>query len=161
MQEYIYIFTDGACINNPGKGGYGVIIKLKYKSIILGGGYRLTTNNRMELISIIKSLQSVLHLNSNIIVYTDSVYVQQGITKWIYVWKKNNWFNSKNKIIKNLDLWKRLFFLQCNRPIKWIWIKGHSICKENNYCDKLAYYMANYKSYLVDINYENENNIIC
>ncbi|MCV2502280.1 MAG: ribonuclease HI [Candidatus Lightella neohaematopini] len=155
MQEYINIFTDGSCINNPGKGGYGVIIKLKNKSIILSGGYRLTTNNRMELIGIIMSLKSVLHLtNNNITVYTDSIYVQQGITKWIHIWKTNNWYNSKNKIIKNIDLWQKLFFLQSNCLVKWVWIKGHSVCSENNYCDKLAYYMANYRSYLIDTNYE-------
>ncbi|MCV2531154.1 MAG: ribonuclease HI [Candidatus Lightella neohaematopini] len=155
MQEYINIFTDGSCINNPGNGGYGAIVKLKNKSVILSGGYRLTTNNRMELISIIVSLQLISHLNSNIIIYTDSIYVQQGITKWIYIWKKNSWHNSKNKIVKNIDLWKTLFFLQSNILVKWVWIKSHSICNENNYCDKLAYYMASCKPYLTDVNYEN------
>ncbi|BBA84895.1 ribonuclease HI [endosymbiont of Pachyrhynchus infernalis] len=133
----INVFTDGSCTNNPGPGGYGIIIKYNNNIFKFSSGYYFTTNNRMELIAVIKSLE-ILKNFKKININLDSLYVKNGITIWINNWIKNNWRSSKNKIIKNIDLWKKLYLLSNNYILNWNWIKSHSNCIENNICDKLA-----------------------
>lgn len=133
----IEIFTDGSCLKNPGPGGYGVILKYKkYKKIISKGFYH-TTNNRMELMAAIAGLE-VIEKTCNITLTTDSMYLKLGISKWIKLWKKNNWVSSNKKPIKNKDLWNKLNKISKKHIIKWKWTKGHLNNYENNLCDKIA-----------------------
>ena len=133
----ITIYTDGACSGNPGKGGWGVLIKKYNKIIKLSGSENNTTNNRMEMIAVIKGLENIPE-NSNIVIYTDSKYVKDGITNWIFKWKNNNWKNSQKKDVKNKDLWLILDKITLKFNIKWEWVKGHSDNIENNIADYLA-----------------------
>ena len=105
MKE-VYLFTDGSCLNNPGPGGYGAILRYKGHEKELSQGYELTTNNRMELMAVIAGL-SALRESCRVIVTTDSQYVKQGITTWIAGWKKNNWKTSSKTPVKNKDLWQQ------------------------------------------------------
>ena len=133
------IYTDGACLGNPGEGGWAGIIynsKENHKRIV-AGSEQYTTNNRMELVAVIESLKSI-SFNTNVKVYSDSKYVLEGITKWIHNWKKNYWMSSNKKEIKNIDLWKQLNDLVERFNISWEWVKGHSDDKNNNEVDKLA-----------------------
>ena len=136
--DYI-IYTDGACLGNPGPGGWATIIfdKKNKKKIQKVGSELLTTNNRMELTAIIESLKSI-PFKSNLIVFTDSKYVISGIETWIFKWKKNNWLGSNKKKVKNKDLWILLDDLTQNFRIKWNWVKGHSGHEFNEEVDKLA-----------------------
>ena len=140
----IKIYTDGACVGNPGPGGWAAIILEKNTKEELFGGEKLTTNNRMELTATIKALEfcqnkeeKQLSLNQ-IQIYTDSTYVKDGITIWIKNWEKNNWKTADKKNVKNVDLWKRLQELVKSKQIEWIWIKGHSNDPMNDLADKLA-----------------------
>ena len=133
----ITIYTDGACSGNPGPGGWGVLIVNGEKTSELFGGESDTTNNRMELTAVIKALESVSG-ESEIILYTDSLYVKNGITQWINNWRKNNWRNSDKKLVKNQDLWKRLLEISKNRKITWQWVRGHDGNKLNERVDALA-----------------------
>lgn len=137
MNKYIEIFTDGSCFGNPGPGGYGVILRYKKHEKILTSGYRLTTNNRMELMAAIVALQE-LQYPCNIILHTDSRYLHQGITKWLHNWKYYGWKTTNKHIIKNIDLWRKLDKLIEIHNLHWNWIKGHSGHNENERCDKLA-----------------------
>lgn len=133
------IYTDGACLGNPGEGGWAGIIyssKENHKKIVVGSE-PYTTNNRMELIAVIESLKSINN-NTNVKIYSDSKYVLEGITKWIHNWKKNSWTSSNKKEIKNIDLWKQLDDLAKRFNISWEWVKGHSDDKNNNEADELA-----------------------
>ncbi|MCW5197667.1 ribonuclease HI [Buchnera aphidicola] len=144
MKKIIKIFTDGSCLGNPGPGGFCTIIK--YKNIIkkFSKGFILTTNNRMELISVIIGLEKV-KISSYIHIHTDSKYVKNGITKWINNWKKNNWITQNKKKVKNIDLWKRLNkMVEKHIKVKWSWIKSHSGQKENEECDIEAKKSAKY-----------------
>ncbi len=136
--DYI-IYTDGACLGNPGPGGWATIIfdKKNKKRIQRVGSEVTTTNNRMELTAIIESLKSI-PLQSNLIVFTDSKYVINGVQSWIFQWKKNNWLGSNKKKVKNKDLWILLDDLTKNHEIKWNWVKGHSGDQFNEEVDKLA-----------------------
>ena len=136
--DYI-IYTDGACLGNPGPGGWATIIfdKKNEKRIQRVGSELTTTNNRMELTAIIESLRTI-PLQSNLIVFTDSKYVINGIESWIFQWKKNNWLASNKKKVKNKDLWILLDNLTKNLKIKWNWVKGHSGDQFNEEVDKLA-----------------------
>jgi ribonuclease HI len=130
----IELYTDGASRGNPGPGGYGVILKKggHYKEI--SEGFRLTTNNRMELMSVIAGLEALKNPNSAVTVFSDSKYVVDAINKgWIYNWEKK--FYNK---IKNPDLWKRLMQLVRKHNVKFVWIKGHNEHPENERCDELA-----------------------
>ena len=132
------IYTDGACSGNPGPGGWGVVIfdsNNKQKNI--SGSVKNTTNNRMELSAAIKALENI-KTSSEITIYTDSIYVKNGITEWILKWKKNEWRNSNKKPVKNKDLWVKLDGLCKQNKIKWKWVKGHSNNKYNNLADELA-----------------------
>ena len=135
--QYI-IYTDGACLGNPGPGGWGVIIfdqKLKKKKKMSGSEIS-TTNNRMELIAVIKAL-NFIPKKCDIKIYTDSKYVINGIQTWVIKWKKNNWLGSNKKTVKNKDLWLILDKLVQQYAIKWEWVKGHSGDKYNEEADQL------------------------
>ena len=140
----IKIYTDGACIGNPGPGGWAVIILFENEKKELFGGEKLTTNNRMELTAAIKALEYFSKEEKkrpslkNLKIYTDSNYVKDGITNWINVWEKNNWKTADKKNVKNIDLWKRLKDLTKSNQIEWNWIKGHSDNPMNDLADKLA-----------------------
>ena len=131
------IFTDGACRNNPGPGGWGAILKTQSATKELYGGEIDTTNNQMELLAAIKALQS-LKRPCRVNLYTDSNYVKQGITEWIVKWKSNGFRNTKKKPVLNSDLWKQLDALNSMHQVKWYWIKGHSGHPENERADALA-----------------------
>ncbi len=137
MSEEIAIYTDGACLGNPGRGGWAaaLIYKDHYKEI--SGNETHTTNNRMELRAAIEGLR-VLKKPSQIIIYTDSKYVMDGITKWIFGWKKNGWKGSDKKPVKNIDLWQDLDLEAIKHKISWTWVKGHSGNKYNEIVDSLA-----------------------
>jgi len=132
------IYTDGACSGNPGKGGYGVILVFNKYRKELSGGYRLTTNNRMEIISIIIGLEALTKL-CNVTIYSDSRYVVDTMNKgWASKWQSNNWKRNKQEIAKNSDLWKRLLDLCTKHNVQFIWVKGHSGHPGNERCDQLA-----------------------
>ena len=133
----VEIFTDGACSGNPGPGGWGAILRYKSTEKELSGGEPLTTNNRMELMAAIIALET-LNRPSTVKLSTDSVYVRDGITKWLLNWKRNGWKTAAKKPVKNDDLWQRLDIAQAPHSIEWIWIKGHAGHVENERCDELA-----------------------
>ncbi|MEK9826748.1 MAG: ribonuclease HI [Rhodospirillales bacterium] len=133
----VEIFTDGACSGNPGPGGWGAILRYKSTEKELSGGEPLTTNNRMELMAAIIALET-LNRPSTVRLSTDSVYVRDGITKWLPNWKRNGWKTAAKKPVKNDDLWQRLDIAQAPHSIEWIWIKGHAGHIENERCDELA-----------------------
>ncbi len=129
------IYTDGSCIGNPGKGGVGFVVYENNKQIDdFNQGYLDTTNNRMELKACIEAIEKY---KSDIVIVTDSKYVQKGITEWIKNWKKNGWKNVKKKPIKNDDLWKRLDEIN-NESIEWEWVRGHVEIEGNEKADFLA-----------------------
>jgi len=138
------IYTDGACIGNPGPGGWAAVIFINDKKKELFGGEKLTTNNRMELTAAIKALEycnaeeKKESLSKKIIIYTDSIYVKEGITVWINNWEKNNWKTADKKNVKNVDLWKKLKKLAESNLVEWNWIKGHSQDPMNELADRLA-----------------------
>ena len=131
------VYTDGACKGNPGIGGWGAVIIEGGKQTKIKGHDPLTTNNRMELTAVIKSLE-VLEADKHITLFTDSKYVQNGITIWIKNWKKNQWQTSSKKPVKNIDLWQALEVLCENRTIIWEWVKGHAGNEGNEIADFLA-----------------------
>ena len=133
----IKIYTDGSCIGNPGPGGWAVIILDNKNKKIISGKKNNTTNNQMELLAPIKALSN-FNKKKSFIIFTDSIYVKEGITKWIKNWKKNNWKTSKKKPVKNQKLWKKLDELVKFHDVKWEWIKGHSTNIYNNLVDELA-----------------------
>tara|TARA_A100000164_G_C21405949_1_gene539964 strand:+ start:43 stop:483 length:441 start_codon:yes stop_codon:yes gene_type:complete len=141
----IKIYTDGSCIGNPGKGGWAAIILENKKQKVISGSESYTTNNRMELIAVIKALKLMKKKELSII--TDSKYVKNGIEVWIFKWKKNGWMTAEKKPVKNKDLWLLLEKLSKNKKIKWEWVKGHSSDKLNNKVDEIARNEANNISY--------------
>ena len=140
----IKIYTDGACVGNPGPGGWAAIVLLENEKKELFGGEKLTTNNRMELMAAIKALEYCFEQEKKqpslklIRIFTDSTYVKEGITVWINNWEKNDWKTSDKKNVKNVDLWKRLKELVKSNQIEWNWVKGHSEDPMNDLADKLA-----------------------
>ena len=147
----IKIYTDGSCLGNPGKGGYGVVLLSGVHRKELSSGFRLTTNNRMELLAVIIALESVKKQNTEITVYSDSKYVVDAVEKkWVFSWEKKN-FNKK----KNPDLWIRFLKVFKKTNVSFIWIKGHDDVKENERCDLLAVQAAESEPLLVDRWYEN------
>ena len=133
----INIYTDGACSGNPGKGGWGAYIEAENSVEELSGYENSTTNNRMELTAVIKSLEYIQN-PVEINIFTDSKYVMEGINSWIKNWKKNNWKTSNKKPVKNKDLWEKLDSLIINQKIKWTWVKGHNGNIGNEKADFLA-----------------------
>ena len=135
--DRVEIFTDGACSGNPGPGGWGAILRWRGEERELFGSNSSTTNNRMELTAVIEALNA-LKKKSLVTIYTDSQYVQKGITEWLGNWKKNGWKTAARKPVKNDDLWRRLDDL-CNQyTVKWYWVKGHSGNQGNERADALA-----------------------
>lgn len=138
MVARVEIYTDGACSGNPGPGGWGAILRYKEIEKELSGGEIETTNNRMELTAVIKSLEA-LKTECNITLYTDSKYVMDGINEWLPNWKKNNWKTSNKKNdVKNVDLWTKLDELIKQHVIRFVWVKGHAGHIENERVDQLA-----------------------
>ena len=130
-------FTDGACLGNPGPGGWGVLLRFGAAEKELSGGEAATTNNRMELMAAISALES-LKRPTRVRLSTDSRYVMDGITKWIHGWKKNGWKTADKKPVKNADLWVRLDAAVRTHRIDWQWVKGHSGHMENDRVDEIA-----------------------
>ena len=133
----INIYTDGACSGNPGIGGWGVVILDNSKEILLNGGDQHTTNNKMELTAAIKALE-YFEIKKELIIYTDSKYVKDGIELWITNWKKNGWKTSAKKLVKNKELWMQLDNLIHKHSVTWEWVKGHSGFEFNEKADELA-----------------------
>ncbi len=131
------IYTDGACLGNPGPGGWAALIIDNNQERILSGNNEMTTNNRMELLAVIKALETINH-HLEITIYTDSKYVINGITSWIKNWKNNDWKSSNKTPVKNIDLWKILDVNSQKQNIKWVWVKGHSGNNYNDKVDKIA-----------------------
>ena len=132
------IYTDGACSGNPGPGGWGaVIFDNDNNQTNISGKEKNTTNNRMEILAAIMALKKIKS-NSQITIYTDSIYVKNGITEWMFNWKKNDWKTASKKPVKNKDLWIKLDKLCENNKVSWKWVKGHATNKYNNLADQLA-----------------------
>ncbi|MEN9719146.1 MAG: ribonuclease [Pseudomonadota bacterium] len=135
--KVVEIFTDGACKGNPGPGGWGVVLRMGHHEKELSGHDGATTNNRMELTAVIRAL-GALNQPCEVHLHTDSRYVIDGITKWIFGWQKNGWKNSQKKPVLNADLWQELIAAVRPHKIEWIWVKGHDGHPENERADKLA-----------------------
>ncbi|KIC21752.1 MULTISPECIES: ribonuclease HI [unclassified Leisingera] len=138
----LFAYTDGACSGNPGPGGWGVLLRAMDGDTIvkekeLSGGEAETTNNRMELLAAINALESLAR-PSTITVVTDSAYVKNGVTGWIFGWKRNGWKTSSKKPVKNVELWQRLDEAQARHKVTWEWVKGHAGHPENERADELA-----------------------
>ena len=147
----ITLYTDGACSGNPGPGGYGLVLIKGSNRKELSAGYRLTTNNRMELLSVIVGLESLKKEKSSVIVYSDSKYVVNAVEKkWVFSWEKKS-FDKK----KNPDLWIRFLKVYRKHHVRFEWVKGHSNVKENDRCDDLAVKASEAKVLDVDVWYEN------
>ncbi|RUO65069.1 ribonuclease HI [Pseudidiomarina planktonica] len=137
QQKHVTIYTDGSCLGNPGPGGYGAVIEYGKHVKELAEGYRLTTNNRMEMLAAIKALAALTE-GCVVELTTDSQYLRQGIQQWIHNWKRNGWRTASKQAVKNVDLWQQLDE-QCQRhTIEWHWVKGHSGHPQNERCDVLA-----------------------
>jgi len=134
---HITIHTDGACSGNPGPGGWGALLQWNGQEKELTGGEADTTNNRMEMMAAIQALEA-LKGPSGVTLITDSVYVRDGVTKWIHGWKKNGWRTAAKKPVKNEDLWKRLDAARERHDIEWRWVKGHNGDPGNERADALA-----------------------
>jgi ribonuclease HI len=135
--KHVQIFTDGACKGNPGKGGWGTLLRMGEVEKELSGSERETTNNRMELMAAIKGLEA-LKQPCQVTLHTDSRYVLDGITKWVFGWQKKGWKTADNKPVKNEDLWRALLAAVRPHKIEWVWVKGHDGHPENERVDKLA-----------------------
>lgn len=136
-EELIRIFTDGACKGNPGPGGWGALLQWNGHERELFGGETNTTNNRMELLAVINALEA-LQRRCRAEVYTDSQYVQKGISEWISSWKRRGWKTADRKPVKNADLWVRLDELASRHELSWHWVRGHDGHVENERADDLA-----------------------
>ena len=134
---HVLIFTDGACKGNPGRGGWGAVMRMSEREKELSGGEAETTNNRMELMAAIRALQA-LKRPCHVTLTTDSRYVMDGLTKWIHGWLKNGWRTADRKPVKNADLWQELLTAAKPHRIEWKWVKGHAGHAENERADKLA-----------------------
>ncbi len=133
----IDLYSDGACLGNPGPGGWGVVLKWRGIEKELSGGEGDTTNNRMELTAAIKGL-AALKKRSTVRIHTDSTYVRDGITKWIHNWKRNGWKTAGKKPVKNVDLWQQLEQAITRHSVEWHWVKGHAGHPGNEHADRLA-----------------------
>ncbi len=133
----ILAFTDGACSGNPGPGGWGALLISGAHRKELSGGEPVSTNNRMELMAAIAALEA-LKQPSDVELTTDSVYLRDGIMKWIHGWKRNGWKTASKDPVKNVELWQRLDAAQARHAVNWHWVKGHAGHPENERCDELA-----------------------
>ncbi|MGP1274979.1 MAG: ribonuclease HI [Caulobacterales bacterium] len=137
MSTLITIHTDGACSGNPGPGGWGALLEWKGHEKELFGGEAETTNNRMELMAAIQALNA-LKRPSDVRLVTDSVYVRDGVTKWIHGWKRNGWKTAAKKPVKNAELWQALDEAARRHRVEWVWVKGHNGDPGNERADALA-----------------------
>lgn len=137
MQELVDIFTDGACSGNPGPGGWGAILRAGGQEKEIWGGEAQTTNNRMELLAVIRALD-LLKRPVHARVHTDSQYVQKGISEWIHNWKARGWKTAAKAPVKNADLWQELDRAASRHQVDWIWVRGHAGHVENERADALA-----------------------
>src|SRR5579872_4280258 len=137
MMKRVQLITDGACIGNPGPGGWACILRSGEKTKEMFGSVAHTTNNRMELTAAIEGLRA-LREPCEVEVVTDSEYLKQGITQWIHGWKRNGWKTSSKKPVVNQDLWEELDRLVNKHKVTWTWTKGHANHADNNRCDELA-----------------------
>jgi ribonuclease HI len=133
----VVIYTDGACKGNPGPGGWGALLEYDGRRKELFGGDPHTTNNRMELVAVIRALEALTR-ESDVAMYTDSQYVKNGIEAWIHAWKRNGWKTSDKKPVKNEDLWRELDELAKRHRIRWHWVRGHDDNPGNERADELA-----------------------
>lgn len=154
-RKIVTIYTDGGCLGNPGPGGYGGILVYENNRKELSGGYRKTTNNRMELMACIEGLKALKYA-CKVTIYSDSRYVVDGISKgWAERWKKNGWMRNRKESAVNIDLWDILLSLCKIHEIEFKWVKGHAGHVENERCDALAKKMSAAKNLPADIVYEN------
>lgn len=155
MEESVEIYTDGACKGNPGPGGYGVVLLSGGRRKELSGGFRKTTNNRMELLACIEGLRS-LKRPCTVVLTSDSSYVVNAIEKgWAKRWRSKSWMLSPGKAAKNSDLWKQLLELCAEHTVKFRWVKGHAGHPENECCDVLAVAASQRKELPADLGFEN------
>lgn len=146
----IYLYTDGAAKGNPGPGGYGVVLIFKQHRKEMAEGFRLTTNNRMELLAVITGLEALKGENFEVTVVSDSKYVVDSVAKgWIHGWVRKGW-----KDVKNVDLWKRFLLVHKKHKVNFQWVKGHAGHPENERCDQLAVGAAAGNRLLIDEGYE-------
>lgn len=136
-QDWVEIFTDGACKGNPGLGGWGALLRYKGTEKELFGGEAMTTNNRMELTAVIEALKTLTR-PCRVALYTDSQYVQKGVTEWLSQWKARNWRTASRAAVKNEDLWRLLDAELPRHEIRWHWVKGHAGHEGNERADELA-----------------------
>lgn len=168
MKDGILIFTDGACSGNPGPGGFGAVVANPFDDFIfeLGEGYSQTTNNQMEMLAVIRSLEELKDFSNKIYVITDSTYVIRGITQWIFGWKKRDWKTADQKEVSNKDLWLRLDALVQKRKhhkqtLDWKYVRGHQGVPGNERCDEIAVnftkgrsehlYEGSFENYSIDL----------
>ena len=150
----IIIYTDGAARGNPGPGGYGTVMMSGKHRKEIAEGFRMTTNNRMELLAVIVGLENLKINNSNVTVYSDSKYVVDSVEKgWVFNWEKKKFAKKKNP-----DLWKRFLEVYKNHSVKFVWIKGHANIPENERCDQLAVEASFGKELQIDLGYESKPN---
>ncbi len=135
--KHVEIYTDGACSGNPGPGGWGAILLFNGTRKELSGGEKLTTNNRMELMAAIAALEA-LKRHCEVHLHTDSLYLKDGMTKWLEGWKKKGWKTADRKPVKNIDLWQRLDEARAQHKVSWRWVRGHNGHELNEAADALA-----------------------
>jgi ribonuclease HI len=134
----VIIYTDGACSGNPGPGGYGAVLLFGERRLEISEGFKSTTNNRMELLAVISALER-LNRPCKVVVYSDSQYVVDAVTKrWVYSWQRNGWRRADKKPAQNVDLWQRLLPLLEKHDVEFKWVRGHNNNVENERCDRLA-----------------------
>ena len=135
--KHVEVFTDGACTVNPGPGGWGVLLRIGHHEKEMSGSEPYTTNNRMEMLAAIKALEA-LNQPCRVTLHTDSKYVLDGITRWVFGWQKNGWKTADRKPVKNADLWQALVAATRPHQVEWVWVRGHDGHPENERVDRLA-----------------------
>lgn len=155
MEKTIEIYTDGSSLGNPGRGGYGVVLKSGSHRKELSQGFKFTTNNRMELMAVIEALKSIKNKDYKVVLNTDSQLIVNTMTKgWLESWQQKGWKKADKKPVLNRDLWEQVVELRKGLNIEWKWVKAHVGIEENERCDELAKSAADSDNLLVDINYK-------
>ena len=157
-QKKVIIYTDGACLGNPGPGGYGVVLRYGKHEKELSAGYRHTTNNRMEILAAVVGLQALKSdKRLNVVIHSDSQLLVKSINEgWAEKWKKNNWKRNRKDKALNSDLWEMLLIEMEKHDVQFVWVKGHADIPDNERCDKLSKDAAESHT-LIDVVYESEN----